>query len=505
MKKKGNRSATVALQQSVTRLLDTGRNEEAWKKIRARLMLAPNDPWFLGQAGRYCRRHGRLDEAQRYYQRAVALQPRDAGLLNGLGLTCYDQGNFADAEKYYRAALSLIQGYTACHNNYGVLLHKADRHLEAIEQYQHVLAADPDYVEARYGLSSVLSHLQRLDEAQTHLRRILAQRPDHAAAEAALGMVLLQQGEFDEGWRRYRARYAQTNPYRFVTPPRINRPYWQGESLQGKCILVFPEQGFGDSIQFCRFATRLKAEKGAKAVYMICRRELYPLLRDLPHVDRVLIQHDHQPVPEFDCWSLMLDLPRHFLDSDQPFGPLPPYLQPDPQRLEKWRLQPDAAQPFTVGVVWKGSAGHNNDRHRSLPHLWALKPLWSVPGVRWISLQKGPGEEEAQRPDADQPIRALGHLLEDFADSAALVSQLDLVVTVDTSVAHLAGALAVPCWVMIPCISTDWRWLQGRDDSPWYPSLRLFHRAPGIGWDETVSRLQAALAARVTAQPTATP
>lgn len=492
-KKNKASSSSSSAQQTVQQLLDKGETEAAWEKIRARLKIKPNDPWFLHEAARYCRRNGLLDDALRYYRRALALQPRDAGLLNGLGLTCFDQGNFEEAEKYYRQTLSLITGYTACHNNYALMLHKLDRHQEALEQYEQVLKYDPDYMHARYGYASVLAHLGELDAAVAQLRRLLQQVPDDTRGQTALGMVLMQKGEFEEGWRLYKGRYAESNPLRFVTLPQINRPFWQGESLEGKSILVFPEQGFGDSLQFCRYVMRLKEEKGVRSVTMVCRPQLLSLLGHLPGVDRVLMQNQLESPAELDYWTTMLNLPLHFLDSENPFGVMPPYLEVDNDRLEKWRLATDAQKPFRIGLIWKGTPKHNNDRHRSLANLSVLKPLWSVPGIQWFSLQKGEGEDEAQNPDADQPITAMGHHVSDFADTAALMTQLDLVITVDTSTAHLAGALGVPCWVMIPCISTDWRWLQGHDDSPWYPSMRLFHRKLGTDWDETVLRIRDAL------------
>ncbi|MDL2330209.1 tetratricopeptide repeat protein, partial [Desulfosarcina sp. OttesenSCG-928-A07] len=494
MTKKNKKASETSAQDTVKQLFDSGDIDAAWEKIRARLKISPRDVWFLSEAGRICRQKGQLEEAKQYFRRALVLQPHDAGILNRMGLTFFDQGDFPEAEKYYRRALSVISGYTACHNNYGILLHKLDRHREAAIQYELVLQHDPNYLEARYGLSSVLAHLLDLDGAETHLRRILKQAPNDTRSQTALGMVLLQKGNFKDGWDLYRGRYATNNPNQFVFLPKINRPYWKGESLAGKSILVWHEQGHGDNIQFCRYISRLKAEKSAQAVYMTCRTELYPLLHHLPGVDKVIIPNKGANLPDqLDYWTVLLDLPRYFLDSDKPFGVMPPYLEADAERLAHWRLEPDTEHPITVGVVWKGTPKHNNDRHRSLKSLSVLKPLWNIPGIRWISLQKGPGEEEALNPASDQPILAMGHRVETFADTAALMAQMDLVITVDTSTAHLAGALNIPCWVMIPFISKDWRWLKDHDDSPWYPSMRLFHRKPDTEWDETVLRIRAAL------------
>lgn len=488
MQQKPRIIADIRQQQALSQLLQQGKQDEAWRKIRARLTLAPNDSWFLHEAARLARRSGDVVLAQRYYQRALKLEPQDAGLLNGLGLTHFDAGRFAEAESCYQAALCAHQHYAACHNNYAILLHRQHRYSAAREQYQHALRIQPDYPEARYGLSTVLAHMGELAEAEQQMRQVLQQRPDDHRCRNALAMVELQQGKFAAGWRHYQSRYAAANPDRFFTLPTLPMPYWQGDDLRGKRLLVRTEQGMGDEIQFCRFLPRLKAEKQAAQVIMLGSNALQPLMASLAGVDRYLTRDDGE-LPGADYWCSLLDLPLHFLDSPQPFGVQPPYLFSDPAQQAQWPL---SAGGRKIGIVWKGSGAHKNDSQRSLAHLAQLAPLFSLPDTHWVSLQKGAGEEET---DDFPQLQPSGARFRHYQDTAAVIAQLDLVIGVDTSVIHLAGALGVPCWVLLPAWARDWRWLAGRQDSPWYPQMRLFIRGQEESWDAVIARVKQQLQA----------
>lgn len=475
-------------QQAVTQLIQRGKQDEAWRKVRAHLTLAPYDGWFLHEAARLARRAGDVDTAQRYYQRALTLSPQDAGLLNGLGLTHYDAGRFAEAEQHYRAALQAHDRYAACHNNYAILLHKQHRYSAALHQYRHAMRIQPDYTEARYGMSTLLAHMGQLQEAESQMQRVMHERNGDRRCQNALGMVQLQQGNFAAGWRNYQARYATDNPERFFTLPELPIRYWQGEDLVGMTLLVRTEQGLGDEIQFCRFLSRVKSEKHADKVIMIGNAALKPLMASLKDVDSYLIREDkHQALPQADYWCSLLDLPQHFLNSPQPFNADVPYLSGAPEYQAKW---PIAGTGKKIGIVWKGSSAHKNDSQRSLSHLSELATLFSVPDTHWVSLQKGAGEEEVNHFPHLQP---LGAQFTDYQDTAAVISQLDLVIGVDTSVIHLAGALGKPCWVMLPAWARDWRWLENRDDSPWYPQMRLFARGQDEEWSAVVARIKQAL------------
>lgn len=475
-------------QHAVSQLLQQGRKEEAWRKIRAHLTLAPNDGWFLFEAARLARRSGDLDLAQRYYQRALKLTPQDAGLLNGLGLTHYEAGRWDEAEASYQAALQSHTGYAACHNNYAILLHKQHRHHLALEQYRLALLSQADYTEARYGMSTLLAHMGQLQEAESQMQQVLHARRSDRRCRNALGMVQLQQGNFAAGWSNYQARYAADNPDRFFTLPKLPIRYWQGEDLRGKTLLVRTEQGMGDEIQFCRYLARVKTEKQAKKVIMLGSATLKPLMISLPQLDQYLTREESpHTLPQADYWCSLLDLPQHFLNSSQPFSAHHPYLFSTADQQAKWPIQGNGKK---IGIVWKGSSEHKNDSQRSLAHLSQLVPLFDLPDINWISLQKGAGEEDI----IDFPhVQPLGAQFSSYQDTAAVIAQLDLVIGVDTSVIHLAGAMGKPCWVLLPAWARDWRWLENREDSPWYPQMRLFARGQDEEWSAVITRIKQAL------------
>lgn len=488
MRHKPRMSNDLRQQQAVTQLLQQGRQEEAWRKIRAHLTLAPYDGWFLFEAARLARRSGDLDLAQRYYQRALKLTPQDAGLLNGLGLTHYEAGRWDEAEVSYQAALKSHASYAACHNNYAIMLHKQRRFHLALEQYRLALLSQPDYTEASYGMSTLLAHMGQLQEAESLMQQVLHARRADRRCRNALGMVQLQQGNFAAGWSNYQARYAADNPDRFFTLPKLPIRYWQGEDLRGKTLLVRTEQGMGDEIQFCRYLTRVKTEKQAETVIMLGSEALKPLMGTLPHLDHYLTRDDQQhALPPADYWCSLLDLPQHFLNSPQPFSAHHPYLFSTADQQEKWPIKGNGKK---IGIVWKGSSKHNNDSERSLAHLSQLAPLFDLPDINWISLQKGAGEEDIIDFLHVQP---LGAQFSSYQDTAAVIAQLDLVIGVDTSVIHLAGAMGKPCWVLLPAWARDWRWLENREDSPWYPQMRLFARGQDEEWSAVIKRVKQAL------------
>jgi hypothetical protein len=269
-------------------------------------------------------------------------------------------------------------------------------------------------------------------------------------------------------------------------------------------LLFWPEQGLGDQIQFCRYVPRLKA-LGAARVTLVCQRPLCALFESLAGADSVVAADvvdnafvvDPGTIASHDFWTFPLSVPA-LLGTD--LATLPevamPYLAPPPDRVEAWRARLGAQAPLRVGLVWRGNPKHHNDAERSLPGLETLAPLWDVPGVRFFSLQAGRAGLAAQSASAGQPLQHLGANFVDFADTAAALELLDLLICVDTSIAHLAGAIAKPCWVMLPQHRTDWRWLRDRDDSPWYPAgMRLFRQADRGAWGPVVEHVRDALAA----------
>jgi tetratricopeptide (TPR) repeat protein len=463
----------------------------------------------------------RLDEAIRAYRQALRLRPDDPGTLNNLGTAFWERGQFEQAEAYYRQAHALGGGAAEI-LNLGNALREQGRLEEATACYREALRQRGDLPETLSNLGVVLSSLGAHDEAETALRRALALRPDWAVAhdnlatvwfcqgkyDAALegyeealrhdpgyaeahrnrGMIWLLQGDFARGWPEYEWRFqCRVGPAADFAQPR-----WQGDDLSGRTILLHAEQGLGDTLQFVRYAPLVKRRGGT--VLLVCPAPLVPLLERTPGIDRVLAADS--PLPSFDVHAPLLSLP--LVLGTQTTADIPtdvPYLFAAEEAIERWRHALGGKPGFRVGIAWQGNPRYPFDSQRSFP-LAALEPLARVESVDLISLQMGPGTEQRLELGGQFPITVLDGWEEglsgDFPDTAAVVRNLDLVVAPSTALAHLAGGLGARAWVALPSVA-DWRWLLDRDDSPWYPSIRLFRqRSPG-DWNDVFERMACAL------------
>jgi tetratricopeptide (TPR) repeat protein len=426
---------------------------------------------------------GQLDEAMQCYLEAIRLAPNPArGHLNR-GNILLLQGDLQGALDAFRTALKHQPDYAGAYYNIGNAL-LGNRQLdEAAASYRRALEIQPDYAEVHCSLGVALKELGQLDSAVASFRRALEIDPDLVEAHLNLGSLFLSQGRYAEGWLEYETRYDPRYSARQSIPPNLPFPQWQGQPLDGKSIVVWPEQGFGDEIQFARYFPMLKA-RNVSHLTLVSKSPLKVLLENVEGVDKVVLMSEAASLSSHDYWTFPLSLPRHFSTTIETIPSSLPYLSVPPERLNRWRTHLPASG-LKVGLVWKGNMTPNP--HRSMPGLSTLAILWSVPGVTFISLQKGPGEDEAAMPPTGQPILDLGSNIQDFADTAAIVAQLDLVICIDTAIAHLVGALNIPCWVLLPAIGVDWRWLQERTDSPWYPgAMRLFRQTKSDDWSATI-------------------
>ncbi|KXU82615.1 hypothetical protein CI15_34455 [Paraburkholderia monticola] len=435
----------------------------------------------------------RVSEAEAAYREALVHRADYAQAHYNLGVALFRQERFAQAEQAYRDAIRCQPDLAHAHNNLGCVLRVLERFPEALDAFRQALAVSPQLAEPHSNIANALTQLGRFAEAESAYRQALALKPDYGEARFSLGVLLLGLGRFDEGWPLYESRYEQPHFIHRKSKEMLGCPQWLGEPLAGKSVLLWQEDGLGDMLQFSRYIPLLKA-LGAARIEFACMPPLHRLIAMVDGVDAV---RDHNGAltraATFDCWTSLLSVPLH-LHTTVDTIPRPARLSADPALVERWRPALDALPPGRkVGLVWKGNAKHHNDANRSLPSLAALAPLWDVPGLNFVSLQKGQGEDEARNPPLAQPLLDLGGRVSDFADSAAIVAQLDLVICVDTSIAHLAASLGKPCWVMLPERDVDWRWMHQRDDSPWYPhTLRLFRRGPGEDWANSVERVQQA-------------
>ena len=437
---------------------------------------------------------GRLEEAEVAFQLVIVLRPEMVEAHRQLAAVLSRRDLPQQAEIVYRRALALQPGHAESLKRLGAVLHRLRRLEQAVDAYRQALAAQPGMADVLHNLGTALGQLGRLSEAEAALRDSLALRPDYADTQFGLGMILLAAGRLAEGWPFYEARHRTKKRLQHSLHPGLGPqcPQWQGEPLAGKSLLVWHEQGFGDVIQFGRYLALLKAQ-GASRITLACFPELRGLCSGLPGIDTVDVYSAPGLMSKHDYQTFIMAAPRWLKTSLETIPPAV-YLQADAHRVQAWRERLAPLPGRKIGLAWRGSVTNLNDSSRSLSSLAVLEPLWRVPGLSFVSLQKGPGEDQALSPPAGQPLLHLGSDIRDFADTAAIIEQLDLVISVDTAVAHLAGSLGKPCWVMLPALNVDWRWMHEREDSPWYPgTMRLFRQAEPGNWDGVVAAMLEAI------------
>ncbi|WP_118178403.1 tetratricopeptide repeat protein [Paraburkholderia phosphatilytica] len=471
--------------------LALGHTAEAEVLWRQSIKLVPAFADAYNNLGIVLKTLGRLLEAEAVFAQGVAACPEHAELANNLGTAHHARGCHADAVLAFSRAVTIRPDYAEAHYNLGIALHELRELDAAVAAYRDALRVRPDYAEAHLNLGNVLRELTRFADADCAYRSALALRPDYHAARYAHAMLLLSIGRFDEGWRLHEARYDRPSHSR--SPAILRCAQWRGEPLAGKSILVWQEDGLGDMIQFGRYFATLKA-LGAAYVAFACDPALHRLFATVNDIDSLLTPDIALAASAgFDGWTSLLSVPLHAGLANAAL-PAPLALRAEDALVGYWREHLAVLPPGPrIGVVWKGNPLHQNDAHRSLPSLGMLAPLLRAQGMSFVSLQKGAGEDEALTPPAGVALLHLGSSLRDFADTAAVVSQLDLVICVDTSIAHLAASLGKRCWVMLPDRQVDWRWGYEGNGSAWYPdTVRLFRRATGESWQATAERLRQA-------------
>lgn len=492
----------VALNSMGSVLLGMNRLPEAELAFRLAVTMCPDYAEAHANLGTTLMTLKRLPEAEAAFRQAIAVKPDYVEAFYNLGNVLYALKRLPDAEAAYSQALAYRPGMAEAHHNLACVLEALERLPEAVDHFQKALATRPNYAEAHYNLGNVLKRLDQMPQAEAAFRQALALRPNYPDAKFYLGTLLLGMGRYGEGWALYESRYEHPGFAHHNSRVLLRCPQWQGEDLTGKSLLVWQEDGLGDMIQFGRYLTRLKA-RGVAAVTFAGAPALHRLISAVESVDVVTdLETALAQSSQFDSWTSLLSAPLHFQTTVAAI-PSPMRVALEPAVVERWRTRlntlPDGRK---IGLVWKGNPQHHNDANRSLPSLGTLASLWTLPDVSFVSLQKGQGEDEARCAPVDQPLLDLGSEVTDFADSAAIISQLDLVVCVDTSIAHLAASLGKPCWILLPSTGVDWRWMRERDDSPWYPGVvRLFRRAEGESWVATVERLRQAYLKHFVALP----
>jgi tetratricopeptide (TPR) repeat protein len=461
--------------------------QQAASSYREVIRLQPQHAEAHNNLGAMLAEEGKLAEALTSYQKALQLKPDYAEALYNQGNALRELSRFEEAVASYQRALEIKPGFAEARLNLGIARAARGELAEAVTAYQQALQLRPDYPEALNALGLILAQQGRLEEAVAHYEQALRLRPGFADAHNNRALAWLTLGDFPRGWPEYEWRWQ----LREVGRRPFVQPRWDGSLLAGRTILLHAEQGLGDTIQFIRY-TPLVQSLGGKVI-VECQAALVSLLSSCHGIDQLFPRG--AALPAFDVQAPLLSLPGLLGTSLETIPAYIPYLHADPQRVERWRRELAAIRAFKIGIAWRGSSGYRWDRQRSVP-LHHFARLAQIPGVQLVSLQKGEGSEQLASVAASFPVTDLAPRLDEdggaFVDSAAVMKSMDLVISSDTAVAHLAGALGVPVWVALS-VGSDWRWLRNREDTPWYPTMRLFRQAQEGKWDEVFEKMARAV------------
>jgi Flp pilus assembly protein TadD len=478
-------SVAQALEQAVGHH-QAGNFAAAEQLYRQILQVQPDHFDALHLLGVIACQFNRPEKGAEHITAALRINPLVAEAHNNLGNAFQSLGKIREATSAYRQALLINPNYAQPHNNLGNVFEEQDQLDEAIACYRQAIAVQPDYADAYNNLGFALRVQGKLDEAAANYQQAVRIIPNSAEFHKNLGVIWLLQGNLKDGWAEYEWRFRGEG----FSLQEYSQPLWDGTQLDGRTILIHPDQGLGDIINFVRYVPMVQKMGGR--VLLPCSVELARLLKTCAGIEQIIPAG--APLPPFDVHIPLLCLPR--LLGSTAIERIPtdvPYLSADPELVERWRSRLEHVQGLRVGLTWWSSPSHRGHKRKSVP-LDRFLPLAKIPGVSLVSLQKGPGVEQLEQ----YPGLALnlGPELSDLAETAAVLKCLDLVISIDTALCHLAGALAIPTWVPLP-FAPDWRWLMERADTPWYPTMRLFRQKRLGDWQEPFKRIAGELAANI--------
>jgi Tfp pilus assembly protein PilF len=474
-----------------TKFLHQRRFADAETELREALRLEPEDADILNNLGTAIWEQGRSSEATAYYLRAYQFKKHDFGILNNLGMVLWEQGRPERAVEYYQRALELNPDSFDTQMNFGVSLSDMGRFDDALVWLRSANRMRPSSADAWDNIGMTLARQGHWDQAMKCYDEAIRLRPDFPEARRNRGLGWLTLGDLERGLPELEWRFKCRNPPGHDFP----RPRWAGKSLEGRTILLHYEQGLGDTLQFIRFAPQVKELGGQVLVF--CQPSLMRLLSMSPGVDQVM--DGSVPFPDFHLHAPLMSVPA-IIGTTAATLPRDPYLFVDAGAIERWRPAltqalgvADLDSVFKIGIFWQGNPGNRLDRWRSFPLAWFAQ-LASLPRVRLVSLQKGPGVEQLTALGGRFPVTNLERRFDgledkrDFLDTAAVISLLDLVITPETAVAHLAGGLGIRTWVALSTVG-DWRWMHSGDSCPWYRSARMFRQTTLDDWDGVFQRM----------------
>lgn len=467
------------------------RDDEAIADYRKTLDMAPDFVEAWKNLGNTCLAKGDLDQAAAVFERMLTLMPGYTGPLLNVSVRLNKQGQYVQAEAVLRKVLQTSPDSYAALSNLGLVLTSQERFDEAMEYLRRAVNIRPETPNAHLNIANVLMRQGRRQEGMDTYDAILKIHPDLPSALFNRSLTLLRWGRLEQGWKDYAQRWRWPEFDSCFLHDRFTFPSWTGQELHGQRICIHYEQGIGDVIQFARYLPMV-ARRGGRVIVEVHD----PLVRLMKRVQGVeeSVRYSKKP-PEVPAFAAIMDLPGIFGTTLENIPADVPYIEPYPEDVAVWKQRLEGESRLRVGVVWAGNAHNPVNAHRSM-NIEALRPLLQLEGAAFYSLQVG-GSEDIQRLGQDASrLRDLSEHLKDFADTAAAISQLDLVIAVDTAVVHLAGAMNKPVWLLL-YYQGDWRWLEDRSDSPWYPSLRIFRQAHKDDWTEIVAQAADALAERI--------
>jgi len=461
-------------------LTDQHKADQAIEAFRRAIELGGNYPELFLNLGNALKQKNQLDGAIAAYHTAIALKPDHAEAHSNLAVALRDKGKLDEALDSIRRAIAIEPKYVEAHYNLGGILHEKGDLDGAIVAYQRAIALNPNHVLAHNNLGSVLMLKRQPHHAAVEFERAIQLDPALADAHFNRALALLLLGDFARGLPEYEWR-GRVKPQFMFMRHGCPRPQWDGRPLDGQRIFLHAEQGFGDTLQFCRYAP-LVAQRGGRIIFG-CQPQLARLLQNLPGVEQIVTAPPDPVHFEFHC--PLLSLPLIFRTEVASIPANIPYVSPNVALVEQWKSRIKSGEQRKIGLALAGSSANEHDQMRSM-RLSQFAPLAQIPGVQFYSLQKDKASGETSPP----PMSLVDFTedFNDFADTAALIANLDLVITVDTAVAHLAGAMGKPVWVLLPYLPV-WQWLLDRADSPWYPTATLFRQNTAGDWETVVDRV----------------
>jgi tetratricopeptide (TPR) repeat protein len=464
-------------------LREKGQVDEAIAHYLKAIELKPSYAEAYCNLGYALREKGQVDEAIANCLKAIELKPSCAEAYCNMGLALQDKCQLDRAITCYQKALQLNPIFAKAYSNLAGALHEKGKYDEALVFFYKAIQLNPNLADTYCNLGITFTKKCQYDEAFKSYEKALQINPNHVAARWNLSLILLLLGNFERGWQEYEWRWKKKEMIAFER--NFVQPLWDGSAIKGLTILLHAEQGLGDTIQFIRYVTLVK-ERGARVI-VECQKELKSLFENMEGIQEVVIRGED--LPAFDTHCPLLRLPLVFNTTLDSIPAKIPYITVDDATIQKWKSKFHYNDTkLKVGLVWSGNPKLKGDSNRSMS-LTAFKPLAKLNNINFYSLQKGEAAQQAR--DSTEVIHLIDYTEEigDFSDTAALIENLDLVISVDTSVAHLGGALGKSVWTLLPC-EPDWRWMLKREDSPWYPTMRLFRQPSPGDWESVIAKVK---------------